>query len=151
MSGWGRDLLGELEKRNARPIAEEEDQDVESPTKRLRFTADELPLIREYLRLAEFDATAHACIVVVVDDGFADSILDTGEKDDVIALQAGQGCYFDTKVALDGKPVWKQTPDAVNDHIGPMFWWCGKDGWYCASDVWSSQKELKKLKHEPLM
>ena len=148
--GWGRDLLGELEKRNARPTVEEEEHDVESPTKRLRFTADELPLIREYVRLAQFDATAHTCIVVVVDDGFADTILDTGVKDDVVALQAGQGCYSDTKVRLDGKPVWKQVPDAVASPTGPMLWWFSPDasfgGWYCASDVWATEKEQLMLK-----
>ena len=151
MSGCGRDLLGELAKRNARPAVEEDDdQEVASPTKRLRLTADELPLIREYVRLAQFDASAHTCIVVVVDDGFADSILDTGVKDDVRALQAGQGCYFDTKVRLDGKPVWKQVPDAVSSSNGPMIWWFSPDagfgGWYCSSDVWATENEQLLLK-----
>ena len=100
--------------------------------------------------MAQFDASAHTCIVVVVDDGFADSILDTGVKDDVRALQAGQGCYFDTKVRLDGKPVWKQVPDAVSSSNDPMIWWFSPDagfgGWYCSSDVWATEKEQLLLK-----
>jgi len=105
--GWGCDLVGELEKRNAASSHEDEPpEEIESPTKRLRLTPDDLPLIREYVRAAQFDATSHACIVVVVDDSFADKVVGDGDRDDAVALQAGQRCYFHTKVLLDGKPVW---------------------------------------------
>ena len=50
-----------------------DDKPEESPTKRLRLQTDELPLIREMVREAQFDALTHACIIVVVDDGFADT------------------------------------------------------------------------------
>ena len=87
---WGRDLLAELDqKHDARPSCEEDDQEPdqepveESPTKRMRLQADDLPLIREVIAEAQFDASKHACIIVVVDDGFADTTVQKGVKDDV--------------------------------------------------------------------